>query len=177
MDRRLQRRYVHLVRAHMSASTRCAAGPALLPGKNHAAAATQAAWRFFNNERVELSALAEPLRQAGREACGQSPSDLVLLTHDWGKIDYKHHSAKSDLRQLTDEHDMSTALLVDAHDGSPLALMQIHVKTARRVHSTAIKRPTKDSYHLDQLQPTMDEVVDWDLHREVVHVIDREGDS
>jgi len=181
MDRRLQQRYVQLVKAHMSSSTRCAAGPSLLPGESQAAAATQAAWRFFNNERVALAALVEPLRQTGRDACGKSPSDFVLLAHDWCKIDYKRHSAKKDLRQLTHEHDvgydMTTALLIDAHEGSPLAPMQIHVKTDRCVHSTAKKRLGKDWHHLDHIEPTMDEVADWDLPRRVVHVIDREGDS
>jgi len=181
MDRRLQERYFQLVREHMSSSTRTAAGPSLLPGPSKAASATQAAWRFFNNERVELAALAEPLRQAGRDACAESPSDFVLLTHDWSKLDYKNHTSKKDLRQLTHEHDigydMTTALLVDAHNGSPLAPMQIHVKTARRVHTTAKKQVGKDTHHLDQLEPTMQEVVDWQLPRKVVHVIDREGDS
>src|SRR6056297_2710264 len=125
MDRRLQRRYVQLVKEHMSSSTRTAAGPTLLPGESKAAAATQAAWRFLNNERVELPALAAPLRQAGRDAAAESSSEFVLLAHDWCKIDYASHTAKSDLRQLTHEHDigydLTTALLVDAHDGAPLA--------------------------------------------------------
>jgi hypothetical protein len=34
-----------------------------------------------------------------------------------------------------------------------------------------------DDHHLDQLEPTMDEVSDWGLERKVVHVIDREADS
>lgn len=181
MDRRLQRRYVQLVKEHMSSSTRSAAGPSLLPGKAEAAAATQAAWRFFNNDRVSLSALAVPLREAGRASCGDSSSKFVLLAHDWCKLDYKRHTAKKDLRQLTHEHDvgydMTTSLLIDAADGAPLAPMQIHVKTGRRVHSTGKIRVGKDRHHLDQLEPTMREVADWNLPRQVVHVIDREGDS
>jgi hypothetical protein len=181
MDRRLQRRYVQLIKEHMSSSTRTAAGPALLPGQGKAAAATQAAWRFFNNDRVEIAALAEPLRQAGRDAAAQCPSDFVLLAHDWCKIDYGSHSGKRDLRQLTHEHDvgydLATALLVDAEQGTPLAPMQLHVKTANTVYSTAERPPHPDDHHLDQIEPTMNEVESWDLPRQVVHVIDREGDS
>jgi len=181
MDRRLQRRYVQLVKEHMSSSTRTAAGPSLLPGQGKAAAATQAAWRFFNNERVDIAALAEPLRRAGRDAAAESPSDFVLLAHDWCKIDYGTHTDKRDLRQLTHEHDvgydLTTALLVDAEEGTPLAPMQLHVKTADTVYSTAEQPPHTDDHHLDQLEPTMNEVESWDLPRQVVHVIDREGDS
>jgi hypothetical protein len=181
MDRRLQRRYVQLVKEHMSSSTRTAAGPSLLPGQNKSAAATQAAWRFFNNDRVEMAALADPIRQAGRDAAAASPADFVLLAHDWCKIDYGNHTAKNDLRQLTHEHDigydLTTALLVDADDGTPLAPMQLHVKTADSVYSTAEQAPHMDDHHLDQLEPTMNEVANWDLPRPVVHVIDREGDS
>ena len=181
MDRRLQRRYVQLVKQHMSSSTRTAAGPMLLPGQSRSATATQAAWRFFNNDRVDMAALADPIRQAGRDAAAESASEFVLLAHDWCKIDYGKHTAKGDVRQLTHEHDigydLTTALLVDAGDGAPLAPMQLHVKTADSVYSTAEQPPHVDDHHLDQLEPTMNEVASWDLPRRVVHVIDREGDS
>lgn len=181
MDRRLQRRYVQLVKEHMSSSTRTSAGPSLLPGQNKSAAATQAAWRFFNNPRIEMATLAKPIRQAGRDAAAESASEFVLLAHDWCKIDYGKHMSKSDIRQLTHEHDLgydlTTALLVDAHDGAPLAPMQLHVRTADSVYSTAEQPPHVDDHHLDQLEPTMNEVASWDLPREVVHVIDREADS
>jgi hypothetical protein len=181
MDRRLQRRYVQLVKAHMSSSTRTAAGPSLLPGQGKAASATQAAWRFLNNDRVDMSALVEPLRQAGRESVAQSDSDFVLLVHDWCKLDYRNHKSKQDLRQLTHEHDvgydLTTALLVDAHDGQPLAPMQVHVKTADTVYSTAQHAPQLDDHHVAQLEPTMNEVSTWELPRQVVHVVDREADS
>jgi hypothetical protein len=181
MDRRLQRRYVQLVKEHMKSATRSAAGPSLLPGQSKAAAATQAAWRFFNNERVEMTRLVEPLRQAGREAAANSTSNFVLLIHDWCKIDYGSHTAKLDVRQLTHEYDngyeLANSLLVDAADGSPLAPMQLHVKTADKVYSTAVETPQLDDHRLDQLEPTMIEARSWDLPREVVHVIDREGDS
>ena len=39
--------------------------PLLFPGNAKATAATQVAWRCFNNKRVGQTALAEPLRQAG----------------------------------------------------------------------------------------------------------------
>lgn len=181
MDRRLQRRYVQIVQQHMKSSNQNAAGPLLLAGENQAASATQAVWRFLNNPNVSLGDLVEPLRQAGRDACQQSESNYVLLAHDWCKIDYKNHTRKADLRQITHQtdigYDMTVGLLVDADDGNPLAPMQMHLKTADTLHSTAINPPEVDAHHLDQLAPTMRESDQWGLDRKVVHVIDREADS
>lgn len=105
----------------------------------------------------------------------------VLLAHDWCKIDYKNHTRKADLRQITHQtdigYDMTVGLLVDADNGNPLAPMQMHLKTADAFHSTAINPPEVDAHHLDQLSPTMRESDQWGLGRKVVHVIDREADS
>lgn len=144
--------------------------------------ASQAAWRFFANERVTLGKLMEPLRQLGREGCRDSKSSFVLLAHDWCKLGYGNQTGrKRDLAQLTHEHDigydLTTALLVEADAGIMLAPMQIHLKTADAVHSTGTQSPQLDDHHLDQIEPTMDEVADWGLERKVVHVIDREADS
>jgi hypothetical protein len=181
MDRRLQLRYVQLVKAHMGSSTHAACGPAILPELATSAAATQAAWRFLNNERVTLPALGEPLRQAGRTGCEQSPSEFVLLAHDWCKLDYGTHTSKEDKRVLTHQHDigyeLSTALLVDAHSGAPLAPMQLHLKTADTLYSTSTDPPDVDEHRLDQVLPTMNAVAEWQLPRRVVHVIDREADA
>lgn len=181
MDRRLRQRYVKLVKAHMGPSSTTAAGPTIAADGTAGATATQATWRFFNNDRVELAALVEPLREAGRQQCMHSQSEFVLLVHDWSKLDYAKHESKQDKLQLTHEHDigydLTTALLVDAHTGSPLAPMQMHLRTADAVYSTAENPPTASDHHLDQLQPTMEEVESWGLSRRVVHLIDREGDS
>lgn len=123
----------------------------------------------------------EPLRNAGREGCRESQSPFVLLAHDWCKLNYASHASKKDLLQLTHEtdigYDLTTALLIEARTGVPLAPMQVHLKTGKAVHSTARKPPKRTDHHLDQLEPTMDEAGQWGLSRRVVHVIDREADS
>lgn len=177
----MRQRFLKLVKAHMNSSPRNAAGPRVLPGLGNAATATQAAWRFLNNDRVTLEALVEPLRTVGREGCRHSESPFVLLAHDWCKLNYASHASKKDLLQLTHEtdvgYDLTTALLIEARTGVPLAPMQVHLKTGKAVHSTAQKPPKRTDHHLDQLEPTMDEAGEWDLPRQVVHVIDREADS
>lgn len=181
MDRRLQTRYVKLVKSQMSASTRTAAGPAKLPQTAQAAAVTQAAWRFYNNERVSLAALIEPLREAGRLGCKASAAEFVLLAHDWSKLDYGSHPSKADRLSLTHKddigYDLTCSLLVDAHSGVPLAPMEMHLKTAQAVHSTSPSPPQVSDHHLDQLQPIMERSQTWQLSKRVVHIVDREADS
>lgn len=166
----------------MNASTRTAHGPRSLPEIGKSTTASQATWRFFKNERVTLHKLIEPLRQLGRDGCAGSKSPFVLLAHDWCKLGYGNQQRrKKDLYQLTHKddvgYDLTTALLVEADAGITLAPMQIHVHTADQIYSTGEQPPGCDAHHLDQLEPTMDEVAQWDLPQRVVHVIDREADS
>jgi hypothetical protein len=181
MERRLQRRYLQILQEHMKSANTNAAGPSLLPGENQAAAATQATWRFLNNPNVLLTDLMEPLRQVGRDAAAASDSSYALLAHDWCKIDYKNHTTKADLRQITHQHDvgyeMTTSLLIDAATGDAVAPMQMHLKTGSALHSTAEESPDLDAHRLDQVSPTMREAEKWGLQRKIVHVIDREADT
>lgn len=179
VDRRLQRRYVNLVKAHMHTGRRTAAGISLPQSTKAAFAATQAAWRFFSNERISLPGLIEPLRQAGKQALHESQSTFVLLVHDWSKLGYGAHNSKKDLAQLTHKHDigyeLTTALLVSADTGSPLAPMEVHLKAKGKTYST--RAGVRSENHLSQVLPTMEAAKQWALSRTPVHVIDREADS
>jgi hypothetical protein len=101
--------------------------------------------------------------------------------HDWCKVDFKRHRSKKDLLQVTHEHDigydLTASLAVEADFGSALAPVSMHLRTGNRLHSTAEKPPKKHDHHLNQLEPTMDEIAGMELGREAVHVIDREADS
>jgi hypothetical protein len=180
LERRLQERFVMLVQSHMRAAPELAAGIASLPSAGSSFAATQAAWRFLSNERVTLPALIEPLRQAGIERANASPANFLLLIHDWCKLGFHHPRRKLDLVQLTHETDvgyeLTTALLVDAAHGCPLAPMEIHVRTAKGVLSTREPAP-KPRAHLEQVLPTMRASGSWGLAKPIIHVIDREADS
>ena len=96
LEPRLQRRYVHLVNEHLRGASPLTAGPAALPRLISAFASTQAAWRFFANDSVSLSALVEPLQTAGRSALDDSPADYALLVHDWSILNYHRHTSKTD---------------------------------------------------------------------------------
>jgi hypothetical protein len=164
----------------MRSASELAAGVASLPSTSSAFAATQAAWRFHANERVTLSALVEPLRAVGCQRVELLQAPFALLIHDWSKVTFHHPQGKRDLVQLTHKTDVgyeaTAALLVSADDGSPLAPMELHLKTAAGVLSTR-KRAPKDLAHLEQVLPTMKASRQWGLSKPLVHVIDREADS
>jgi Transposase DDE domain len=180
LESRLRLRYLKLVQAHMHSVPKLAAGVASLPSTRSAFAATQAAWRFNNNERVTLAALIEPLRAIGRERLTVCNMPFALLVHDWCKLSFTFAESKRDLVQLTHGTDvgyeLTTALLVSADDGSPLAPMEVHLKTADGVLSTRRRAPS-DLPHLEQVLPTMRASQGWGLSKPLVHVIDREADS
>ena len=178
MDRRLRKRYVMLVESHMKASHSLAAGIASTPDVTGAFAATQAAWRFLNNDRITLSCLAEPLRNVGRQRTESLRSPFVMLVHDWCKLSFS--SGREDMVQLTHENDigyeLTTALLVSPDDGSPLAPLEMHLKTRKKMLSTRDPTPRRTS-HLEQVLPTMKASSKWGLSRPILHVMDREADS
>jgi hypothetical protein len=169
-----------LVHSHMRHAPKLAAGIASLPSAASSWASTQAAWRFLNNDRVGLPALIEPLRQEGRERANASSAPFVLLVHDWCKLTYRHSARKRDLAQLTHKTDvgyeLTTALLVSADKGSPLAPMEMHLKTGDKVLSTRTPAPRRVG-HLEQILPTMKASRGWGLTKPILHVIDREADS
>jgi hypothetical protein len=181
LDARLQKRYLHLVNGHLNVVQAIAAGIKALPGAGSAFAATQAAWRFFANERVTLAALVTPLRQLGQQSCAASESLYALIVHDWSKLDYDGHASKADLVRLSNARDwgyeLTTALLVDAANGAPLAPLGLAVWAADGVHTTEADTPQRRRPHLDQVLPWMQASRGWDLPRTPVHVIDREADS
>ena len=179
-DERLGKRWLKLVRSQMKSASPLAAGVGSLPSTTQAFAATQAAWRFYNNERVTLPELIEPLRDYAREQVGASSAPFVLLAHDWCKLSYPGHAFRQDLAELSNETDvgyeLTTSLAIDAADGTPLAPVEMHMKTGVALLSTREPAPAAVT-HLDQILPTMQASHGWNLGKPIVHVIDREADS
>ena len=139
-----------------------------------------AAWRFYNNSRVEPAELMEPLREYARRQLAATNAGVVLLIHDWCKLSYPGHASKLDQAQLAQAnnrgYELTTVLAVNGHDGSPLAPVEVHFKTADGVLSTRDPAPP-DVHHLEQVLPTMDASRTWNLSGTALHVIDREADS
>jgi hypothetical protein len=109
------------------------------------------------NQHITPQLLVAPLRQFAQQQ--QIDDGYVLHVFDWCKLGYKNHVSKADRIShcLKDCHgyDFTAQLAVNADDGSPIALVQSHLKTANGFLSTMDKTPESGTNHLDQVLPMM----------------------
>jgi hypothetical protein len=180
-DKRLSSRWELMVRCHMRVASPLAAGVSGLPDGNlkTSFAATQATWRFLNNDRVTFGELVVPLQDFARTACTSISAPFVLLAHDWSKLSYPGHKSREDLAELSSSSDvgyeLACALAINPDDGLPIAPLEMHLKTAAGMLSTRGK--VEVAGHTDQVMATMNASASWNLGKPIVHVIDREADS
>lgn len=182
-DARLSRRYSELCLSHASTAESLAAGFHAIPSLTKPFAATQAAWRFFNNQAVTLPMLAEPLLDSARQDIPTACDQWVLAVMDWSNLHFNSHDAKAKKVGLSRRNDVGyellTALAVSDRDGSPLAPLCLEMRAANGVHSTRAARPLKAVSVLDGLEPVMNQVRTdvGNAGKKIVFVIDREADS
>ncbi len=165
---------------HLRVATPLTTGLAALPDLAQAFACTQAAWRFYANERVTLPALAQPLLDAARQAREQTAHAWTLLVHDQSTLHYPSHSRKTDqtkLRPRGHGYELTAALLVDTINGNPIAPLELRLRAAGAVYSTRDPVPAADACWLDELLPTMQAATQTLPGARLIHLIDREGDS
>jgi hypothetical protein len=182
LEPRLQRRYAQLVQQHLRVATPLTPGLSSLPGLAQPFASVQAAWRFYANPRVSLPALAQPLLQAARQALAQTSVGWHLLIHDQSNLCYSQHHRKTDhvpLLRSGQGYELTTALLVETHNGHPLAPVELRLRAADAVYNSRspASAPPSDASWLDQLLPTMQAVTQTLPGTRLVHLIDRAGDS
>lgn len=181
LEPRLQRRYQQLVQEQLAATQSVAAGLRALPGAATAFASTQAAWRFYGNDQVSLTHLAQPILDHTRQAVTESCNAYALVIHDWSQLHYNDHASKLDrvaLSQSTDlGYELQSALVVSDRTGDPLAPVFHGLRAADGVHSSQSGQVEPPPSQLDGLAPVMAfvEQLHWD--RRAVHVIDAEADS
>jgi hypothetical protein len=177
----LQHRYTILVQQHARAATTLNAGPAAPLDDASAFAATQAAWRFWHNDRVNLPLLVEPLQKVVHHWRTCNSSAWALVLHDWSALSYPTHAAKKDRKgqgsYVSNGYDLGTALVVDGCSGDPVAPIEIELRTAQAVYTSRTTPPAAEDSRLDNLLPTMQASAALGLGEPVIHVIDREADS
>lgn len=167
--------------AHLSPAQRVAAGLRLPAGLAHPFAATQAAWRFYANDRMGLPELAGPLIDCVQVDIPQTCENWLLVAMDWCNLHYTHHESKRDRVELAHPKDLGyqllTALAVADRDGVPLAPLCLELRAADGVYSTRANRPLKPTSSLDDLEPVMAHLQAMELGKTPVFIIDREADS
>jgi hypothetical protein len=179
-DVRLSARFDLLVQEHMGHGHNVAAGPRVLPGENAAFAATQAAWRFYNNDCLSLPTLAQPSLAFARRAAKESCQCYALTVHDWSYLDYRTHTGKKDRVELSNAaeigYELRSGLLVSDR-GEPLASVCQDLRFAGGVHSSRHEKVQPSESCLDELEPVLSFVDGLEFGFPVVHIIDREADS
>lgn len=180
LELRHKRRYEQLVRSHMIKSDELSAGVKSSLKSTQSFNETQAAWRFFNNERCKLDELAKPLVAHGikhSEDCGQ----YGLIAHDWSGLSYKKHTSKKDRYGVHNNeeygYELQASLLLNDETGSPIAPIALNVMTAENVLSTYTKDARREATHMEELAARINYIEEQPFKVPLVHIVDREGDS
>lgn len=182
LEPRLQRRYRQLATSHLQASQAVASGIHAIGQASATLAATKGAYRFLNNPRVSLGALALPLLEAARQAVGEACDHHALVVHDWSQLMYDEHTKKKNRialssRRVPEGYELQAALLISDRDGSPLAPLTLSLRAEDGVHCSRTSWVRRAESPLDELLPSMGYVEQQALGRPLVHIIDAEADS
>lgn len=181
LEKRLCDRYRIMVLAHLHAAQRLASGVSALPEATHALSATQAAYRFLHNPHIRLRDLAVPLLKAAHTAVADTCDEHVLVIHDWSQVPYRKHRKKADRLTMSVPCDLGyklqAALAVSDRDGAPLAPVLMRLYAADGVHTSEGGPAWLPGCPLDEVSPAMAFVERQKFSKQVVHILDAEGDS
>lgn len=180
VEGRLNERYRQLTISHLSAAHRVAAGLRPPASVRQPFAATQAAWRFYRNPKLDLPKLAGPLIQCARQAA-EHCKEYMPCVIDFCALHYGQHHSKPDRISLAHDTDLGYELLsvlaLSDRDGSPLAPLSLELEAADGVHSTRYSKLQKPDSSLDRLVGLMRHTRSLALGPRPVFIIDREADS
>lgn len=151
-----------------------------MPGVSTTLAATQAAYRFFNNPRVELRTLAEPLIEVGRDAIKAACDRYVLAVHDWSSLKFRRQTNNLDRLSASErrgDYELYTTLLVSDRNGDPLAPVAMSLHAADGVHCSRTRNIRPALSPLDEVDPAMTFIERQRMGKPAVHIIDAQADS
>jgi Transposase DDE domain len=169
------------VKEHSHVVNAAVSGLSALPGTGQSFAATRAMTRFLNHPDIAFHALLEPAQDAVRQALSACFNAVTLVVHDWCMFGFNTHTSKKDRVQRSHEADLGyelgTALIVDANDGRPLGPMELRLRTAEGMLSTRVGEVAMPRGHVDEVLDAMKAARQWNLGKQLIHVLDREADS
>ncbi len=180
LDPALHDAYSVLVKGFGKSGSVTAPGPGATVGGLKPASFAQKLWRFCTDQRVEVSALIEPMHTLIWQEVAARPG-VVLAVHDWSTLSFGAHPSKTDRAKLTHDtdvgYDLATVLMVRSDDGAPIAPALVSLTTAEGVLSTRHDVAPVNLCHIDQVLEAMHVVRDLRFDTPIVHVVDREADS
>ena len=179
MEARLIKRYDSLVKSHMNNNSTVSSGIKATLNSNIAFTQTQAAWRFFNNDKCGLQELVQPLIQAGKQQLSHESDEYGLVVHDWSNLGYNKHTGKKDTYNVFKAcvgYHLQTSLLISDRHGGPLAPIAMNLKSKTQLLST-YGTPSRDATNLEELIQRIKNIEAQSFEKELIHIVDREGDA
>lgn len=148
---------------------------------------TQAAYRFYNNDNVDIDSLNAPIMENGLQNIEKECNEYILVAHDWSLINYRNHTAKEDCiitkrsntkKAISKGYDLQTSLAISDITGEPITPLVQNLKTNNKVLSTYNSEIDMNETHLSELSSRIKYInKDMNINKKKVHIIDREADS
>ncbi len=147
----------------------------------------QSAWRFYNNEHVDIESLSDPMLTRGITTINKSSDEYLLVAHDWSLINYKNHTAKTDCIQKCRSnvnnassrgYELQSSLAIESSSGKPIIPLVQNLKTENKVLSSYNHTINNNTTHLGELTQRISYInQSLNIQKKIIHVIDREADS
>jgi hypothetical protein len=144
-------------------------------------ATTQAVWRFLNNENVTFTQLNQPMRALAHQESQKSAHCYALVAHDWSRLQFRTHTKKAHRLKMSHAGDvgyeLQSSLLIEAERGLPIAPLSQSLTDDRGCYCSFEDKQIQRVSHMDGLVRTIEQIESLDIKKNLVHLIDREGDS
>jgi len=148
----------------------------------------QEAWRFYNNENVDIKSLNNPIIEKGIESIKSECNEYILIAHDWSLINYRNHTAKKDCietrrsktqKKISKGYELQSSLAISDITGKPITPLIHNLKTSNSVFSTYDNNIDINTTHLKELSNRIKYIKNhFNINKKkIVNIIDREADS
>lgn len=147
----------------------------------------QDAWRFYNNDNVDIESLNNPILEKGLKEIEKVCSEYLLVAHDWSLANYRNHTAKNDCIEtkrsnttnaISKGYDLQSSLAISDITGKPITPLVHNLKTKDKIFSTYDHAIDMELTHLNELSIRISYINnEMDINKRIVHIIDREADS
>jgi hypothetical protein len=183
VDPRLNKRYQQMVKESIGVNKSTSSGHKAMLTINKSFASTQAAWRFYKNDKITLEKLGAPLRTAALSGVVNACQKYALCIHDWSRLKYITHKSKQDTYKMTHAYDvgysLQTSLVVSDIDGEPIAPVAQRIVNSEGSYATYYEtdEPQEIRNNLDELCKAIEHSEQQCFDKPLVHIVDREADS